>query len=590
MNRHGVPQDRRRLGPRARALQPRLRRPADVKGRSGGRKGQARQWDRSRSRSSPKSRCREVRRHHRRRHDGESSSTTSPASRSAVIIESRDLRRLRASPSGRGGRETKTNRQKLAYFPPGRRNIIPVGRAEVSTPAKSSRRSRETTKTKDITGGLPRVAELFEARKPKDHAIVAEIDGTVTFGKGHQGKRKVLVTPEAGETKNTSSRRARRSTVKPGDFVPRGRELMDGPANPHDIPQASRGEGARSLARQRIQQVYRLRGVGINDKHIETIVRQMLRARAREGRRRHRLPRGRAGRTIFRRENEKVIARARQARRSPSRSSSASRRRRCPRLFISASSFQGDDEGAHRGGHSSTSCAASRRTSSWDASCRPVRASARTKLDMVVEADHAAKRMYGERDAMAAASDNRVSDASGWAVTTRPQPGPRDGTVQRYAVPFSGCFSGPLHALPEAILPSWNVDCSSGVRHDQIANSGSLPRALRSRSLRLPPAPGRHQIPASRGTCREASASCAMPSPSRRCLVPGQTMSAAQIGESLHHRCTAAVPARAVRLMCTRHACRWRPVTPVEQVAAAGPTAMFDQRAGRRDRAHAHRL
>ncbi len=136
---------------------------------------------------------------------------------------------------------------------------------------------RETTKTKDITGGLPRVAELFEGRKPKDHAVVAEIDGTITFGKDTKGKRKVLITPEVGEAKEYLIPKGKAIMVKDGDFVRAGEPLIDGPQNPHDILKI---KGEKELAAwlvSEIQQVYRLQGVGINDKHIEVIVRMMLR-------------------------------------------------------------------------------------------------------------------------------------------------------------------------------------------------------------------------------------------------------------------------------------------------------------------------
>ncbi|MDQ3301347.1 MAG: DNA-directed RNA polymerase subunit beta', partial [Myxococcota bacterium] len=137
--------------------------------------------------------------------------------------------------------------------------------------------SRETTKTKDITGGLPRVAELFEARKPKDHAVICEIDGTVHFGKDTKGKRKVLVVPEVGDPSEYLIPKGKHLSVREGDRVRAGEALMDGPANPHDILKVL---GERALAKylvDEIQEVYRLQGVRINDKHIEAIVRQMLR-------------------------------------------------------------------------------------------------------------------------------------------------------------------------------------------------------------------------------------------------------------------------------------------------------------------------
>jgi DNA-directed RNA polymerase subunit beta' len=136
---------------------------------------------------------------------------------------------------------------------------------------------RETTKTKDITGGLPRVAELFEVRKPKEHAIITEIDGRVSFGKDLKGKRRVVVIPEIGESKEYLVPKAKHVSVHEGDYVKAGEPLMDGFPLPNDI---LRVLGVKELARflvNEIQEVYRLQGVKINDKHIEAIVRQMLR-------------------------------------------------------------------------------------------------------------------------------------------------------------------------------------------------------------------------------------------------------------------------------------------------------------------------
>ncbi|MGP8048969.1 MAG: DNA-directed RNA polymerase subunit beta' [Desulfobaccales bacterium] len=136
---------------------------------------------------------------------------------------------------------------------------------------------RETTKTKDITGGLPRVAELFEVRKPKETAIISEISGVVSFGRHIKGKRKIIVTPEVGKPKEYLIPKGKHVAVQEGDFVRAGEPLMDGSANPHDILNIS---GLKELARylvDEVQEVYRLQGVKINDKHIEVIVRQMLR-------------------------------------------------------------------------------------------------------------------------------------------------------------------------------------------------------------------------------------------------------------------------------------------------------------------------
>ena len=136
---------------------------------------------------------------------------------------------------------------------------------------------RETTKTKDITGGLPRVAELFEVRKPKENAVISEISGVVSYGRQSKGKRKIIVTPEVGETKEYIIPKGKHIAVQEGDYVRDGEPLMDGSANPHDILAIS---GIKKVARylvDEVQEVYRLQGVKINDKHIEVIVRQMLR-------------------------------------------------------------------------------------------------------------------------------------------------------------------------------------------------------------------------------------------------------------------------------------------------------------------------
>ncbi|MDA2925152.1 DNA-directed RNA polymerase subunit beta', partial [Acidobacteria bacterium AH-259-L09] len=137
---------------------------------------------------------------------------------------------------------------------------------------------RETTKTKDITGGLPRVVELFEARKPKETAVITEIDGVVHYGGISRGQRKIVVENEVGQTKaEYLLPRGVHVNVQEGEYVEAGEALMDGPRNPHDI---LRVLGEKELQRylvNEIQEVYRLQGVNINDKHIEVIVRQMMR-------------------------------------------------------------------------------------------------------------------------------------------------------------------------------------------------------------------------------------------------------------------------------------------------------------------------
>jgi DNA-directed RNA polymerase subunit beta' len=136
---------------------------------------------------------------------------------------------------------------------------------------------REGSKTRDITGGLPRVAELFEARRPKDHAVIAEIDGRVEFGKDYKAKRRIIVkNDESGEETEYLIQKGKHVSVQEGDFVRRGDPLVDGPRVPHDILKVMGVEALSDYLVNEIQDVYRLQGVKINDKHIEVIVRQML--------------------------------------------------------------------------------------------------------------------------------------------------------------------------------------------------------------------------------------------------------------------------------------------------------------------------
>jgi DNA-directed RNA polymerase subunit beta' len=203
-----------------------------------------------------------------------------------TIIESRDPEarpRITIRDAGGTVKTLASINQPASYFLP-QGAIITINDGDEINPGEViAKVPRETTKTKDITGGLPRVAELFEARKPKDHAIIAEIDGVVSFGKDTKGKRKVVITPEInGEPRPDLAKeyliaKGKHISVHVGDRVKAGEPLMDGAANPHDILKVL---GEKELARylvDEIQEVYRLQGVKINDKHIETIVRQMLR-------------------------------------------------------------------------------------------------------------------------------------------------------------------------------------------------------------------------------------------------------------------------------------------------------------------------
>jgi DNA-directed RNA polymerase subunit beta' len=227
------------------------------------------------------------------------------------------------------------------YFLPVGANIFVNDGDYVEAGDVITRISRETTKTKDITGGLPRVAELFEARKPKDHAVICEIDGVVHFGKDTKGKRKVLVVPEVGDPAEYLIPKGKHLSVREGDRVRAGEALMDGPANPHDILKVL---GERALAKylvDEIQEVYRLQGVRINDKHIEAIVRQMLRrVTVTDPGDTNFLLDEQVEKHIFEEENERVIVAGGQPAKGDALLLGITKASLSTESFISASSFQ----------------------------------------------------------------------------------------------------------------------------------------------------------------------------------------------------------------------------------------------------------
>ncbi len=170
-----------------------------------------------------------------------------------------------------------SNKVQKTYQMPVRANLM-VGDTDAVEPGDViAKIPRETTKTKDITGGLPRVVELFEARRPGETAIMSEIDGTVEFGPIAKGKRKLIITGADGEQRDYDIPRGTHINVQEGDRVRAGEALMDGPLNPHDILRVLGMNRLQEYIVNEIQEVYRLQGVTINDKHIEVIVRQMLR-------------------------------------------------------------------------------------------------------------------------------------------------------------------------------------------------------------------------------------------------------------------------------------------------------------------------
>ena len=131
--------------------------------------------------------------------------------------------------------------------------------------------------TRDITGGLPRVAELFEARSPKDAGLLAEVTGTVSFGKDTKGKQRLIITDLEGQAHEFLIAKDKQVMAHDGQVVNRGETIVDGPADPHDILRLQGVEALANYLVREIQDVYRLQGVKINDKHIEVIIRQMLR-------------------------------------------------------------------------------------------------------------------------------------------------------------------------------------------------------------------------------------------------------------------------------------------------------------------------
>jgi DNA-directed RNA polymerase subunit beta' len=200
---------------------------------------------------------------------------------------------------------------------------------------------RETTKTKDITGGLPRVAELFEARKPKEFAVISEIDGVVSFGKDTKGKRKVVVTPDVGEPREYLIHRGKHINVHEGDRVGAGDPLMQGSANPHDILTILGEKALANYLVDEVQEIYRLQGVRINDKHIEVIVRQMLRwVRIKEVGDADFLVGDQVEKWRFEEENQKVIAQSGKPAVAESLLLGITKASLSTESFISAASFQ----------------------------------------------------------------------------------------------------------------------------------------------------------------------------------------------------------------------------------------------------------
>ena len=194
--------------------------------------------------------------------------------RQMTIIEDRD-KKLHPTIQIRASKAKSAKVLKEFIIPVGAQLLVANG-DKVEPGDTIAKISREVYKTRDITGGLPRVAELFEARRPKDPAVITEIDGEVSFGDIKRGKREVFVTPDGGDPRTYDVPVGKHMRVHQGDQVRAGDRISEGPINPHDILRIKGPRAVQEYLLNEIQEVYRLQGVKINDKHIAVIVRQML--------------------------------------------------------------------------------------------------------------------------------------------------------------------------------------------------------------------------------------------------------------------------------------------------------------------------
>jgi DNA-directed RNA polymerase subunit beta' len=226
--------------------------------------------------------------------------------------------------------------------------IVPVGAqltvrdGEVIEPgATLAKIAREAYKTRDITGGLPRIAELFEARRPKDPAVITEIDGTVRFGDIKRGKREVVVIPDTGNERVYEVPVGKHLRVHEGDYVRAGDRLSEGPVNPHDILRIKGPAAVQQYLLNEVQEVYRLQGVKINDKHIGVIIRQMLqKVRIMEPGETEFLEGETVDRTVFLDTNQKSLAAGQKPATSEPLLLGITKASLTTQSFISAASFQ----------------------------------------------------------------------------------------------------------------------------------------------------------------------------------------------------------------------------------------------------------
>jgi DNA-directed RNA polymerase subunit beta' len=226
--------------------------------------------------------------------------------------------------------------------------IVPVGaqltvrdQEQIEPGTTLAKISREVYKTRDITGGLPRVAELFEARRPKDPAVITEIDGVIRFGDIKRGKREIVVLPTTGPERVYEVPVGKHLRVHEGDQVRAGDRLSEGPVNPHDILRIKGPRAVQEYLLNEVQEVYRLQGVKINDKHIGTIVRQMLqKVRITDSGQSDFLEGEHVDRGTFREANQKILAKGGTPARSEPLLLGITKASLTTQSFISAASFQ----------------------------------------------------------------------------------------------------------------------------------------------------------------------------------------------------------------------------------------------------------
>ncbi len=234
------------------------------------------------------------------------------------------------------------NDEILAFYPiPTGAHIVVKDAQQVTSGTLIAKTPRKVAKTRDITGGLPRVAELFEARKPKNPAIISEIDGIVEFGDVVKGQRKIIVKSSSGMTKEYLIPHGKHLNVYKGDRVVAGEQLVDGPVVPQDILRVSGERALQEYLVQEVQEVYRLQGVKINDKHVEVIVRQMLRkVRIEDSGDSEFLVGSQVDRLRFQEENEKLVKKGKQPAKAVPILLGITKASLSTESFISAASFQ----------------------------------------------------------------------------------------------------------------------------------------------------------------------------------------------------------------------------------------------------------